>query len=105
MPSIGSITHKAGAGPARRAAALLAEQIVLRKGAAQARAHQVLDRTVGDAHHVLHPLELDLELRAPAEVVERQLAGLPGDGAGGEQAQVEVAIGHRGGLQRWMGVS
>ena len=94
--AVDRIDHPQGrAGPALRAAAFLAEQIVLRPGAAQARAHQVLDRTVGDAHHVLHPLELDLQLRAPAEVIERQLARLSGDGAGGEQAQVEVVIGHR----------
>ena len=94
--AVDRIDHPQGrAGPALGAAAFLAEQIVLRIGAAQARAHQVLDRPVGDAHDVLHPLELDLELRAPVEVVERELAGLSGHGAGGEQAQVEVAVGHR----------
>ena len=100
--AVDRIDHPQGrAGPAPGAAPFLAEQIVLREGIAQARAHQLLDRTVGDAHDVLHPLELDLQLRAPVEVVERELARLSGHGAGGEQAQVEVAVGHRV-LRCWM---
>ena len=78
MPSIGSITHKAA--PALRSAPPPSSPSRSSSGigVAQARAHQLLDRTVGDAHDVLHPLELDLELRAPVEVVERELAGLSG---------------------------
>ena len=65
MPSIGSMTHSGRAcapSPPGAAAAFLAEQLVVGEGDAEARADQLLDLAVGDAHQVLHALVLDVEL-------------------------------------------
>ena len=62
MPSIGSITQTPVAAAVVGAAAFLAEQVVVRKARRQSAADHVLDRAIGDAHHVLLALELDLEL-------------------------------------------
>ena len=46
------------------------------------------------ADQVLHPFMLDSELLALSEVVPGEVAGLAQDGAGGQQTNVEIAIGH-----------
>ena len=61
--------------------ALLAQQAIFRKELAQALADEVLQRLVGDAHHVLQvaALVVHLQRRAPTIEVEAELRRLPGD--------------------------
>ena len=95
VPSIGSTTQTSSPDVA---AGFLAEEGVAREClASSARADQRSTIGVGCGEVVLLPLEVELKRGgAVAEMLEGELAGLAGDGAGRREAEIGRAGGHRG---------